>query len=231
MNRATTSLTRTDGAVQGFEEPGQPLGDIERLLLRSLQDVVIGLALLLDLRRQAVEALGAAIRTGQEQVAHSARDAAVAVVEWVQGDQPKVRKPSLDQRRLVRRAVGPADEAAGFRWKAIGRRRFEMHALAPRRAGDHLHRAGGIVTPAAHIDSDQARVAGGDECCVPPEQSIPGDRGLAVGGGVEHHFDHALDMTVHRGQGTDVDAESARDRGTHRLDVELFALDLAAMLA
>jgi hypothetical protein len=64
---------------------------------------------------------------------------------------------------------------------------------------------------------------------VPSEQAIPGDRGVAVGGGVDHHFDHPLDVTVHRGQGTDVDPEAAGDGGAHRFDVELFALDLAGL--
>ena len=33
----------------------------------------------------------------------------------------------------------------------------------------------------------------------------------AVGGGVEHHLDHAFNVAIHRGQRADVDAEAARD--------------------
>jgi hypothetical protein len=58
-----------DGAMQRIEEPGQPLGDIHRPLLGPLQSIVVGLALPLDLRRQAVEALRAAIGARQQRVA------------------------------------------------------------------------------------------------------------------------------------------------------------------
>ncbi len=54
-------LRLVDGPVQGVEKPGKPLGDIERRLLGALQDVVVGIALSLDLRGQAVESLWAAV--------------------------------------------------------------------------------------------------------------------------------------------------------------------------
>jgi hypothetical protein len=98
-----------------------------------------------------------------------------------------------------------------------------MHALAPQWSRDHLHRTGGVNAPAAHVDSDQARIARGEQRGVPPEQTVSGDRGVAVGDGVEHHLDHAFDVTIHRGQCADVDAESASDGRAHRLDVELLA--------
>ena len=77
-----------DGKMERVEEPGKPLGDIHRPLLGPLQDVVVGLALPLDLRRQAVEALRAAIGACQEQIADGASDTTVAVVERVQRDEP-----------------------------------------------------------------------------------------------------------------------------------------------
>src|SRR5581483_9659639 len=48
-------------------------------------------------------------------------------------------------------------------------------------------------------------------------------------GGVEHHFDDALDVPVGGGQSADVHPQAARDRGTHLLAVEDFALDFAGL--
>ena len=104
-----------------------------------------------------------------------------------------------------------------------------MHPSAPQRAGHHLHRTGGIVAPAAHVDPDQSRIARGEQRRVPPEQAVTSDRGAAVGGGVEHHLDHAFDVTIHRGQRADVDAKSASDGRADGLDVELLSLDLAGL--
>jgi len=53
--------------------------------------------------------------------------------------------------------------------------------------------------------------------------------GAAVGGGVEHHLDHAFYVAIHRGQRADVDAKSASDQATYRYDVVLLALDLACL--
>ncbi len=64
---------------------------------------------------------------------------------------------------------------------------------------------------------------------MPAEQALAGDGSLAVGGGVEHHFDHPFDVTIHRGQRTDVGAQPARDGGAHGIDVEQLALDFAGL--
>jgi hypothetical protein len=88
-------LRLIDGAMEGIEKPCKPFGYIHRPLLRPLQDVVVGLALPLDLRRKAVEALWAAVGAGQQQVADGPGDTTVAVVERVQGDEPKMAKSGL----------------------------------------------------------------------------------------------------------------------------------------
>jgi hypothetical protein len=59
--------------------------------------------------------------------------------------------------------------------------------------------------------------------------ALPRYRRLAVGRGIEHHLDHALDVAIHRRQGADVDAQAAGDGRAHGLDVELLALDLAGL--
>ncbi len=82
--------------MERVEEPGEPLGDIKRIFLGSLKDVVVGLAFPLDLCRQTVEALRAAVGARQQKVADGTGDTAVAVVERVQGDKPKVTKAGLE---------------------------------------------------------------------------------------------------------------------------------------
>jgi hypothetical protein len=87
--------------MHGIEEPGEPIGDVERTFLGTFQDVVVRLALPLDLRRMAVEALRVAIGTVQQQVANGAGDAAIAVVEVVQGDEPLSTTFSVSADRLA----------------------------------------------------------------------------------------------------------------------------------
>jgi len=96
-------------------------------------------------------------------------------------------------------------------------------------AGHHLHRAGGIVAPAADLDPGKAGIAGGKQCGMPTEQTLPRYRCLAVGRGIQHHLDHALNVPIDRGQGADVHAQPARDGRAHGFDVELLALDLAGL--
>ncbi len=94
-------LRLIDGAMERVEEPGEPLGDVHRSLLGPLQDVVVGLALPLDLRRQTIEALWAAVGTCQQQVADGPSDTSVAIVERVQGDEPEMPEAGLEQRRFA----------------------------------------------------------------------------------------------------------------------------------
>jgi hypothetical protein len=54
-------LCLIDRAMKHSEKPGEPLGDIQRSLLGPLQDVVVGIALALDLDRKAIKSLWAAV--------------------------------------------------------------------------------------------------------------------------------------------------------------------------
>ena len=86
-----------------------------------------------------------------------------------------------------------------------------MNTLPVKRAGNDLHRAGGVVAPDTGTDAGEAAVAGGEECRVPAKQAFLGQRFGAAGGGVEHHVDDAFDIAIHRGQCADVDAKAACD--------------------
>ena len=74
-----------------------------------------------------------------------------------------------------------------------------MHTLAADGSGHHLHRPAGIVAPAADLDPGKAGVAGGKQCGMPPEQTLPRYRSFAVGRGIQHHLDYAFDVPIDRG--------------------------------
>jgi len=64
---------------------------------------------------------------------------------------------------------------------------------------------------------------------MPAEQTLPRYRCLAVGRGIQHHLDHALDVPIDRRKRADVHAQPARDGRAHGFDVELLALDLTGL--
>ena len=94
-------LRLINGAMERIEEPGKPLGDVQRPFLGPLQDVVVGLAFALDLRRQTVEPLWTAIGTGQEQITDGPGDTAIAIVERVQSDKPQRAEACFEQQWFV----------------------------------------------------------------------------------------------------------------------------------
>ena len=126
----------------------------------------------MDLRRQTVEALRAAVGACQQQITDGPGDTAIAVVERVQGDEPQMAKASFDQRRFVRCTIQPVEKAAGFSLEAISGRRFEMHPLAADGAGHHLHGAAGVIAPAADLDLGKTGVAGRKQRGMPAEETL-----------------------------------------------------------
>jgi hypothetical protein len=90
QHRIQRDLRLIDSAMERVEKPHQPLRHVHRALLRAFEDLVIRLALALDLRRETIEALRAAIGAREQQIADRPRDAAVTVVERMQGDEPQM---------------------------------------------------------------------------------------------------------------------------------------------
>lgn len=64
---------------------------------------------------------------------------------------------------------------------------------------------------------------------MPAEQAVGGERLGIVLGGVEHHFDDALDVAIRRYQADDIHAQAAGDGGADLIAVEDFSLDLAGL--
>lgn len=182
-----------------------------------------------DLRRQTVETLRTTVGTRQQQVTNGPGDTAIAVIEGVQGDEPKMAKPGLEQRRFVRCRIQPVDETTGFCIQMSSWRRLEMDFLAANGARHHLHGIAGIIAPAADFDPGQAGVSARKQRGMPAQQTLLRHGHMAVGGGVEHHVDHALDVAIDRGECADVHTQSARDGRAHGLNIEPLALNLAGL--
>ena len=219
QDRIDCGLGLVDGTMQGVKEPEQPFGDVHRSLLRAFENLVIGLPLALNLARQAIETLRAAIGPRQQQIADGTCDTSVSVVEGVQGDKPEMSHSCLDQRRLFRCVVDPLEEPAHFSLQTSGWRGFEMHLPMADGARNVLHRASQIIAPGPNVQFGQTRISGGKQRGLPSEQALPGHRSVAVGSGVNHHLDHALGVTVCHGQGPDIHAEPSGDRGSDGFEI------------
>ena len=173
--------------------------DVEIGLLRAFEHVVVRLALALDLRRQAVEALRAAFGARQRQVADGPRDTAVAIVEGVEWSQTRdapTRPIKPARYRLV--AIEPVRETPSSGNQGCGRRGFVMNALPP--MGPDTTCIGPYASSrhAPATDLAQARSRWGTA----PHASrtgVPRSTGSRnVCGGVEHHLDHAFDVPIDR---------------------------------
>ncbi len=84
-------------------------------MLRLFEDVVVPGALVADLGGHAVEALRAAFGSGKGHVGDGAGDAAVAVVEGVDGDEPEVGLRGFEDGVDGGGRVEPFQEGAHFR--------------------------------------------------------------------------------------------------------------------
>ena len=223
------SLCAVDSAPQTAEKPVHPGSDVHCPLLGSFQDVVIGGALLLDLGRHAVEALRTVFGACQSHIGDGPRQAAVAVVERMDGHQPEVRLACFQHGVNGGRRVEPVQECSHVPTEPRSRRCFKMDVLPAYRTGDNLHGAGAVVAPCAGPDFDHAATARGKQGRVPPIQSFGGERLVIAARGVEHHFHHALDSAVRGFERADVDTQAAGDGGADLCRIQLFALDFSAL--
>src|SRR5208282_309544 len=132
-------LSTFEGTLETSEEPFEPERNIEIALLRCLEDVVIGVPLPADLRRHAVEALRATLRARQRQIGNGARDAAVPVLEGMNGNEPKVSDAGLQHQIHAVLAVEPVEISMHFALEAPCARGLEMNPLVAGRARDDLH--------------------------------------------------------------------------------------------
>ena len=125
--------------MPGRDEPQEPGSHVQSTLLRAFEDLAVGSALPLDLRRQALEPPHVAVCPGKQQITQSPRDPTVPVIEGVQRDEPQVGESGPDQWVHRGSLLEPGQEAGHFELELLRRRRLEVHALASDRSRDHLH--------------------------------------------------------------------------------------------
>ncbi len=140
-----------------------------------------------------------------------------------------MRQSGLDDRGFRGVPVEPVQELSHLGVQPGGRWRLEMHLLSAVRARDHLHGATRVVTPRAHAQPRDTGVPRGEQARMPPEKPVRGHLTIVVDRRVEHHFDDAIDMSISRGGGADIDTQVARDGRADGLGVEHLALDLARL--
>ncbi len=87
-NSAKARLRSVNGASQAAEKPIHPRGNIHRPLLRLFQNVVIGIAVLPDLRGHAVEALRTPFGARECQVGNGTCNSPVAIGKGMYGYEP-----------------------------------------------------------------------------------------------------------------------------------------------
>ncbi len=102
-----------------------------------------------------------------------------------------------------------------------------MDGLFADGAACDLHWPIGVVAPSADLDFVETASTVGKQGGVPGEYSLFIERILIVLGGVEHHFDHAVDVAGGGWEPGVFKAKVSGDRRTHLLGVQPFAFDLA----
>lgn len=102
-----------------------------------------------------------------------------------------------------------------------------MDLLAADRPRDNLQRAAAVVALLSNGDFVKPAPAGREERRMPTEQPVGCQWLSVVGGRIEYHLDHALDIAVSRCQPGDFDAEVPCYRGSDLVAIEFFAFDLA----
>ncbi len=86
-----------------------------------------------------------------------------------------------------------------------------MDLLPPDGTGDSLHRTVSVIAPLANQDFVHTAMTGGEECTVPPEQAILRKRIGMIASGVQHHFNHALNITICRDQAAYIHTKAPGD--------------------
>src|SRR5712691_5667486 len=134
--------------------PYEPRCHIQAVALRALQDGIVRIATIHDLRREAEQALRPLLVLAERHVGDHAREAPVAILEWVQRDEPEMREAGADQTvEWLGRSIEPVEKAPELRFQALSRRCLEVTFLVPDRAGDDAHR--GIAAERSGPDAMQ----------------------------------------------------------------------------
>lgn len=123
---AKNSLGAIKRTIETGNEPQQPSGNVEILLLRRFEDVLIGSAISSDLRRHAVESLCGFFCA--RQIRDGACHAPVTVIKRVDRDKPEMGNTGL-QDGINGSGLEPIEEARHFLVQPLCGGRFIMDML------------------------------------------------------------------------------------------------------
>ena len=133
--------------------------------MRSLEDVVVLLLVLVDLRRDIVESEFALLAARQQHIGEDARHASVAILEGMNADKPKMGNRRANNAAQGSFAVKPGQELRHLRLDAVGRGGDVVHLLASEHAADDVLLMGAIpshlyLTPFAESKREKCRLPG-----------------------------------------------------------------------
>jgi len=153
-------------------------------------------------------------------------DPAVAVLERMNRLEPQMREGGADQAvgSVGARASEPVEKAAHLLRDRLRRRRFVVDLLATEWPAHDPHRRLGPAPLADHY-LVQAGSSGREERRVPGAQPFLRQWLVVARDRILHDVEQAIDVPQRWARTGERQAEPARDRGTHRGEVELLALD------
>src|SRR5438067_5773909 len=102
--------------------PYEPRRHIQAVALRALQDRIVRIATIHDLRRETEQALRPLLVLAEGHVGDRACEAPVAILERVQRDEPEMREAGADQSvESLRRSIEPVEKPPELRFQALSR--------------------------------------------------------------------------------------------------------------
>src|SRR6266542_1265641 len=117
----------------------------------------------------------AVFRARQSHVGNRTRNAAVTVIKRMDGDEPEMGQSCFKDRINACLAIEPFQEHTHISMEASRRRRLEMDTLFSDRAGDNLHGASAVVTPAPCPDFSHATASGRKQGGMPCSEPFCGE--------------------------------------------------------
>src|SRR4051812_517922 len=146
------------------------------------------------------------------------------------GDEPEMGERSFENRIDVAGiAVKPVEKSLHLCIQSRCCWSFEVNSLATDGTGDDLHGTGRIIAPCSGGDLRHAAAPCWKERRMPCEQPVGSKGLLVVARRIEHHFDHAFDVSVGGLESTDVHAKAAGERGSNLLGIEFLTLNFAGL--
>jgi hypothetical protein len=155
--------------------------------------------------------------------------AAVAIIEWVDGDEPQMRLCCFQDLIDVGIGIEPVEERPHFGIGTFRLRCLKMDLFFSDGTGDDFHRTGAVVAPGSCFDFGHAAAPCRKQGCMPSEEPFVGEGLVVMAGGVEHHFDDAFDVAVGGLEYSGIHAEPPGDRGPDLRGVEFLALYFTAL--